>query len=64
MRHRQYNYRCVVYGWDALCSASPEWIRQMGVDNLPKKSNQPFYNVLVEDGSTRYAAQGELVCLL
>jgi heat shock protein HspQ len=31
----------------------------MGVDYLPLKSQQPFYNVLVEDGSTRYAAQGK-----
>ncbi|KAJ9575100.1 hypothetical protein L9F63_007761, partial [Diploptera punctata] len=60
MRHRQYNYRCVIYGWDPLCAASQEWIRQMGVDNLPMKSHQPFYNVLVEDGSTRYAAQENL----
>lgn len=60
MRHRQYNYRCVIYGWDPLCAASQEWIRQMGVENLPQKSHQPFYNVLVEDGSTRYAAQENL----
>lgn len=33
----------------------------MGVENLPKKGHQPFYNVLVEDGSTRYAAQGKTV---
>ncbi|XP_069673301.1 F-box only protein 21-like isoform X2 [Periplaneta americana] len=60
MRHRQYNYRCVIYGWDSLCAASQEWIRQMGVENLPQKSHQPFYNVLVEDGSIRYAAQENL----
>jgi len=32
----------------------------MGVYNLPNKDKQPFYNVLVEDGSTRYAAQENL----
>jgi F-box protein 21 len=60
MRHRQYNYKCVIYGWDSLCAASQDWIQQMGVENLPKKGHQPFYNVLVEDGSTRYAAQENL----
>ena len=33
---------------------------QMGVDKLPKKANQPFYNVMVEDGSIRYAADESL----
>ena len=36
------------------------WIQQMGVHKLPKKDNQPFYNVLVEDGSVRYAADESL----
>ncbi|XP_049786940.1 F-box only protein 21-like isoform X1 [Schistocerca cancellata] len=60
MKHRLFNYRCVIYGWDLLCMESKEWITQMGVDNLSKKADQPFYNVLVEDGSTRYAAQENL----
>ena len=30
----------------------------MGVDRLPNGPNQPFYNVLVEDGTNRYAAEG------
>ena len=29
----------------------------MGVDKLVNKDKQPFYNVLVSDGSNRYAAQ-------
>ena len=32
----------------------------MGVHKLPRKDNQPFYNVLVEDGSVRYAADESL----
>ena len=32
----------------------------MGVDKLPNRDNQPFYNVLVEDGSNRYAADENL----
>jgi hemimethylated DNA binding protein len=33
----------------------------MGVDKLEKQDKQPFYNVLVGDGSQRYAAQENLV---
>ena len=36
------------------------WISQMGVDKLDEKDKQPFYNVLVSDGSNRYAAQENL----
>lgn len=43
-----------------MCAASRDWIFQMGVHNLPNKEKQPFYNVLVEDGSSRYAAQENL----
>ena len=32
----------------------------MGVDKLVGKDKQPFYNVLVADGSNRYAAQENL----
>jgi len=56
-RHKKYNYVCVIYGWDTHCRASKSWISQMGVDKLDKKDKQPFYNVLVSDGSNRYAAQ-------
>ncbi|XP_060064726.1 F-box only protein 21-like [Ylistrum balloti] len=60
MCHKRYNYMCVIYGWDYKCEASKEWIHQMGVHTLPNKQHQPFYNVLVEDGSCRYAAQENL----
>ncbi|XP_076473105.1 F-box only protein 21-like [Babylonia areolata] len=61
MKHKRYNYMCVIYGWDIECKASEEWIRQMGVDHLPRRQYQPFYNVLVEDGTIRYAAQENLL---
>ncbi|KAL8621526.1 hypothetical protein ACOMHN_026198 [Nucella lapillus] len=61
MTHKRYNYTCVIYGWDEECKASQEWILQMGVDQLPGKQHQPFYNVLVGDGTTRYAAQENLL---
>lgn len=35
-----------------------EWITTMRVNLLPNGPNQPFYNVLVQDGTCRYAAQG------
>ena len=56
----RYDYTCVIYGWDQECTATQEWIVQMGVHNLPHKQYQPFYNVLVEDGSNRYAAEGKM----
>ncbi|KAF5308336.1 hypothetical protein FQR65_LT06227 [Abscondita terminalis] len=61
MRHLVFNYICVIYDWDRVCSASTEWQQQMGVHKLRLKDQQPFYNVLVEDGSQRYVAQGFLL---
>ena len=62
-RHTKYNYTCVVYGWDPVCTASQSWISHMGVDKLRERDQQPFYNVLVGDGSQRYAAQENLAGL-
>ncbi|RXM92667.1 F-box only protein 21 [Acipenser ruthenus] len=53
-------YNCVVYGWDAKCTMGLEWITTMRVHQLPNGPNQPFYNVLVPDGTSRYAAQDNL----
>jgi F-box protein 21 len=58
MHHKRYDYICVIYGWDPVCRMSKEWQNQMGVHLLPNKHKQPFYNVLVDDLSIRYAAQG------
>ncbi|XP_066871356.1 F-box only protein 21 isoform X7 [Kogia breviceps] len=58
MKHKRYGYNCVIYGWDPTCMMGHEWIRNMNVHSLPHGHHQPFYNVLVEDGSCRYAAQG------
>lgn len=55
-------YNCVIYGWDPKCTMSQEWITTMRVQQLSKGANQPFYNVLVQDGTCRYAAQG-MTCL-
>lgn len=60
MFHKQYNYLCVITGWDPKCTATDTWKQEMGVQCLKHKDNQPFYNVLVPDGTTRYAAQENL----
>lgn len=56
MRHKLYHYGCVIYGWDPVCRMDELWIQRMGVDNSPGGRSQPFYNVLGNDCSTRYAA--------
>lgn len=61
MRHRTFGYLCVITGWDRQCEALSEWIDEMGVDQLSLGANQPFYNLLVDDGSSRYAAQGTIL---
>ncbi|TRY87506.1 hypothetical protein DNTS_035324 [Danionella cerebrum] len=63
MKHKRSGYNCVIYGWDPKCSMSQEWIDTMRVLQLSKGADQPFYNVLVEDGTCRYAAQGESIHL-
>ena len=55
----RYHYGCVIYGWDPVCRMNEAWIQRMGVDHSPGGRNQPFYNVLGDDGSQRYAAHGK-----
>ncbi|CAG5122883.1 unnamed protein product [Candidula unifasciata] len=61
MKHKKYNYLCVIRGWDETCQASEQWIKQMNVDKCERGRMQPFYNVWVMDGSDRYAAEENLV---
>lgn len=63
MKHRRYEYTCVITGWDARCEASLEWMNEMGVEELSGGSHQPFYNVFADDGSSRYVAQENLLIL-
>lgn len=56
----RYHYGCVIYGWDPVCEMDESWIQRMGVDQSPGGRNQPFYNVLGDDGSQRYAARSKL----
>ena len=45
-RHKRYDYIAAITGWDPVCSSGEVWIRQMGVDRLPRGRDQPFYHVL------------------
>ncbi|KAL1995355.1 hypothetical protein VTN49DRAFT_1542 [Thermomyces lanuginosus] len=56
-RHRRYNYRAVITGWDTECGAGEQWMQRMGVDRLPRGRHQSFYHALVEDRSMRYVAE-------
>lgn len=60
-RHALFNYTAVITGWDPHCDQPPEWIRQMRVNLLERKTQQPFYNVLVSDGSLRYVAEDNIL---
>jgi len=64
IRHRKYDYKGVIVGYDRRCAAPESWIRHMGVDTLPHGRHQPFYHVLCDkndrptgDGATTYVAQ-------
>uniref|UniRef100_A0A914W0H3 Hemimethylated DNA-binding domain-containing protein n=1 Tax=Plectus sambesii TaxID=2011161 RepID=A0A914W0H3_9BILA len=61
MRHKKYNYTCVIAGWDDKCAAPRAWQMQMGVQTLQRQGDQPFYNVLADDGSNRYAAEDNMI---
>ena len=60
MTHKKYHYTCLIYGWDCVCEATDDWVQCMGVNRLRDKTQQPFYNVFVMDGSDRYAAEENL----
>ncbi|POY71082.1 hypothetical protein BMF94_5839 [Rhodotorula taiwanensis] len=56
-RHRLFGYLAITRGFDYTCEAGEQWIRTMRVDTLAFGRNQPFYHVIVADGSARYVAQ-------
>ncbi|KAH6916986.1 hypothetical protein BKA70DRAFT_1382030 [Coprinopsis sp. MPI-PUGE-AT-0042] len=65
IRHAKFDYQGVIYGWDATCKQSEQWMQQMGVDNLSKGRNQPFYHVFVASevvpSSPRYVAEENII---
>ena len=58
-RHRRYNYEAVITGWTRNCAASEHWVSSMDVYTCGR--NQPFYNVFVADGSSRYVAEDNIM---
>jgi F-box protein 21 len=45
-RHRRYDYRAIITGWDTECDAGEQWMRRMGIDRLQGGRHQSFYHVL------------------
>lgn len=45
-RHRRYNYKAIITGWDKKCEADELWTRRMGIDRLQAGRYQSFYHVL------------------
>ncbi|KAK9277246.1 hypothetical protein L1049_006785 [Liquidambar formosana] len=48
VRHKMFGYRAVVCGMDPVCCESSSWMEIANVEKLPRGSNQPFYQVLVD----------------
>lgn len=62
-QHKRYGYRGFIVGWDAHCAAGPGWIMRMGVDELPRGREQPFYNIVGDNRSSRYVAEENIELL-
>lgn len=57
MKHKIHQFLCVITGWDPICKVTL-FISPMNIHELKKGEKQPFYEVLVDDGSFQYIAQG------
>lgn len=44
--HGRYGYHGFIVGWSPTCAAPENWIVHMGIDELPRGRNQPFYNIV------------------
>ena len=55
VRHRKHPFRGVVFDVDPLFSNTEEWYRQIPEDSRPAR-DQPFYNLLAENGQSHYVA--------
>ncbi|XP_063820407.1 F-box only protein 21 [Pseudophryne corroboree] len=60
VRHKRFDYSGVIFSWDPICMMPPDWVEGLGIQPLPDRAIQPFYSVLVEDGSCSYVAQENL----
>lgn len=57
MKHKIHQFLCVIRGWDPICNAKL-LVTAMDIRGLKKGEKQPFYEVLTDDGSYKYIAQG------
>lgn len=55
VRHRQYEFRGVIFDIDAEFANSEQWYESIPLASRPRK-DQPFYHVLAEDGESPYIA--------
>ena len=59
-QHTHHRYWGVIHGWDRTCTASTLWQMRMGISNLVRGPNQPFYHILATDSSRRYVAEDNM----
>ena len=55
VKHKQFNFRGVVYDVDFEFSNSEEWYKSIPKDVRPRK-DQPFYHLLAENNDVTYEA--------
>ena len=48
----------VILSWDLHCTESNEWVEKNGFRNLTRGVEQPFYDVLDDNGGKYYEAEG------
>ena len=55
VKHKQFNFRGVIYDVDFEFNNSEEWYRSLPNDVKPRK-DQPFYHLLAENNEITYEA--------
>ena len=55
VKHKQFNFRGVIYDVDFEFNNSEEWYKSIPKDVRPRK-NQPFYHLLAENNEITYEA--------
>lgn len=55
VRHRQHDFRGVVFDIDPVFANSEEWYESIPVDVRPQRE-QPYYHLLAESGDSSYVA--------
>ena len=55
VKHKQFNFRGVIYDVDFEFSNSEEWYKSIPKDVRPRK-DQPFYHLLAENNDVTYEA--------